>query len=115
MISLRLPWPPSNNRYWRHVGSKVLISEQGRHYRDLVWWAVRKGRPAKAVGRLAVSILAHVPDKRTRDLDNLPKAILDALTTAGVWADDSQIDDLHVRRGTLVKGGAIEIEVREIA
>jgi len=30
---LVLPWPPSANRYWRHVGPRVLISREGRIYR----------------------------------------------------------------------------------
>jgi len=25
-VSLILPWPPSTNRYWRHVGNRTLIS-----------------------------------------------------------------------------------------
>ncbi len=28
---------------------------------------------------------------RKRDLDNLPKAVFDALTSAGFWLDDGQI------------------------
>ena len=38
-------------------------------------------------------IEAWMPDKRVRDLDNLLKAPLDALTRAGFWVDDSQIAD----------------------
>ncbi|WP_317472009.1 RusA family crossover junction endodeoxyribonuclease, partial [Cronobacter sakazakii] len=30
---------------------------------------------------------------RKRDLDNLPKAVFDALTSAGFWLDDGQVDD----------------------
>ena len=31
-----LPWPPSVNHYYRHVGHRVLISRDGRHYRENV-------------------------------------------------------------------------------
>jgi Holliday junction resolvase RusA-like endonuclease len=33
------------------------------------------------------------------DLDNVVKAIMDALTTAGAWKDDSQVADLHASKG----------------
>ena len=36
-------------------------------------------------------------DKRKRDLDNLAKAVMDALNGAA-WLDDSQIVDLHIRK-----------------
>nr|DAH86622.1 MAG TPA: endodeoxyribonuclease RUS [Caudoviricetes sp.] len=31
-----LPWPPSVNHYYRHVGPRVLISRDGRKYREIV-------------------------------------------------------------------------------
>ena len=34
---LSLPWPPSVNVYWRHVGAKVLISAEGRAYAKSVY------------------------------------------------------------------------------
>ena len=35
---------------------------------------------------------------KTPDVDNVAKAIMDALTAAGVWADDSQVAELHVSK-----------------
>jgi crossover junction endodeoxyribonuclease RusA len=43
-------------------------------------------------------IQAWLPDRRRRDLDNLLKAVQDALAHAGVYDDDSQIVDLRIRR-----------------
>lgn len=99
MIELELPWPPSVNHYWRHVRGATLISREGRTYRMLVLAAwLQAGRP-RVDGRLALTILAHAPDRRRRDLDNIAKAPLDALAKAGVYADDSQIDRLVITRG----------------
>lgn len=94
MIELTLPWPPSVNRYWRSVNGRVLIAAAGRRYRTDVELAYRLGQPRGAgVGELPVqvTIAAWVPDLRRRDIDNMLKAPLDALTHAGLWLDDSQI------------------------
>lgn len=119
MISITLPYPPSVNTYWRSVVIKrrvrVLISEDGRAYRRRVAEAVMLARAAgffpraAALCRLAVRIEAQPPDLRTRDLDNLPKAVLDALTEAKAWADDSLIDELTVVRLQPVRGGQIRV------
>lgn len=116
MLNIALPWPPSMNHYWRAVpGRGVLVSAEGRQYRQNVYAEVLIQRAAKKLaGRLAVTIHAYPPDKRRRDLDNMLKATLDALTHAGVWLDDQQIDDLHIVRGA-AGGGSLQVAVQEIA
>lgn len=97
-----LPFPPSMNTYWRNVRGTVKISKEGRQYRLAVSHAIMVERIAKNLsalpqtGPLRVFIQATPPDKRRRDLDNLLKAPLDALTHAGVWGDDSQIESLTI-------------------
>lgn len=115
MIVLTIPYPPSVNHYWRAVpGHGVLISAAGRKYRSEVALTVATsgcGGVLPLLGRLAVDLVVTFPDRRKRDLDNLPKAILDACTHAGLWLDDSQIDDLRVRRIGVGKPGAVEVRV----
>jgi crossover junction endodeoxyribonuclease RusA len=99
-----LPYPPSLNTYWRHpirgkLVGRTLISEKGRDYRRQIKGIVLARRLPRFDGvRLAVTIKASAPDKRLRDLDNIPKALLDALVHAGVLEDDSMIDELHIIR-----------------
>ena len=116
-LRITLPWPPSVNRYWRHVGARVLLSENGRKYRqhvaDLVMVARCSGR-FSADQRLMVDITANPPDRRRRDLDNIPKALLDALEAAGVMPDDEQIDSMTIVRGAVLKGGRTYVWMREI-
>lgn len=50
----------------------------------------------RLVGRVRVVIRVLFPDRRRRDLDNLIKPLLDALTHGGAWEDDSQVKDLHI-------------------
>ena len=112
MIELTLPWPPSTNAYYRNIAGKTLISAKGREYRAAVADQVLIQRGAKRfAGRLSVVIVAHVPDRRRRDLDNMLKGTLDSLTHAGVWLDDSQIDSLTIARGPV--GGLLKVSVWE--
>ncbi len=61
--------------------------------------------------RLAVVYKIYPPDKRQRDLGNLDKLLSDCFTKAGVWADDSLIDDLRFLRNPPVKDGLVVAEI----
>ena len=111
---LTLPYPPSANHYWRHQNGRHHISAEGVAYRKVVWAICRQRRVKTLSGALAVLVYAHPPDKRRRDLDNLFKSLLDALTHAGAWVDDSQIDDLRIVRRNSVKGGEIIVYAEAI-
>lgn len=105
-MTLELPWPPALNRYYRNVKGRTLISRDGRAYRNAVAESVLtthfgRGRSLPTGARVKAEIVAHVPDRRRRDLDGLLKAVLDALTHAGIYEDDSLIDDLRITRGPL--------------
>lgn len=120
MIALTLPWPPSVNRYWRHpsrgpLAGRTLLSEDGRHYRALAKFTLAEQNvPAGFLrGRIAIEITAHPPDRRARDLDNMLKAPLDALTHSGVIRDDADIDDLRITRGDVVPNGRVYIVLRD--
>ncbi len=112
MIHLTLPFPPSVNNYWRRVGKRTLISKRGRIYRQHVVGAVLlAGANCQLKCRLAVLIKAYPPDRKIRDLDNLPKAVLDSLTKASVYEDASPIDDLHIVRMGVCKPGKVEVDI----
>ena len=65
-------------------------------------------------GRLAVHIALFPPDKRKRDVDNVLKSLLDACEHAGCYENDNQIDELHVIRQEIIKGGACTIVILQI-
>ena len=116
MISLALPFPPSLNHYWRATTRGVLISKRGRQYRQAVIGEILTQRPASAplTTRLSVSVELCAPDKRRRDIDNYVKAALDALVHGGVIEDDSQIDQLLIRRGDIKTPGRLYIALEEL-
>lgn len=114
-IVLYLPWPPTINSYYKmtRYGQRYL-DKSVRVFRELVAVAVNEQAPGlKIEEQLFVEVYLYPPDKRKRDLDNYMKGLLDALTEAGFWGDDSQIDQLHIYRGEVVKDGSIRIEVSE--
>lgn len=117
MIALSLPWPPSANTYYRSVMGRVLISKEGRQYRQTVQATALEQRVGGFIAEARVSVRVHAfpPDRRRRDLDNMLKPMLDAMTHAGLWVDDSQIDELSIRRADVQKDGRMFIEVVEIA
>jgi len=118
-LTAELPWPPSVNAYWRHAviygKPRTLLSKAGRQYRKHAGDALAaQGMALRSLtGSVAVHITAYPPDRRKRDLDNLPKGVLDALTTAEVWEDDSQVDDLRITRGDVRKHGALIITITQ--
>ncbi|EDX36885.1 conserved hypothetical protein, partial [Escherichia coli 101-1] len=95
-------YPPTVNTYWRRRGSTYFVSKAGERYRRDVALIVRQQRlKLNLSGRLAIKIIAEPPDKRRRDLDNILKAPLDALTHAGLLIDDEQFDEINIVRGQL--------------
>lgn len=117
-MKLELPWPPTANTYYRRRRGRkgMFISAKGEQFAAAVAKEVsrRRARRKPLAGRLGVRILACPPDARARDIDNLLKPTLDALTKAGVWEDDSQIDDLQIVRGEITRPrGMCVVVVRE--
>ncbi|EFQ0251354.1 RusA family crossover junction endodeoxyribonuclease, partial [Shigella sonnei] len=92
-----------------------FVSKAGERYRRDVALIVRQQRLKLSLsGRLAIKIIAEPPDKRRRDLDNILKAPLDALTHAGLLIDDEQFDEINIVRGQLVPGGRLGVKIYEI-
>lgn len=102
-IRIRLPYPPSVNKYWRRFRGRMVLSKSAQAYRSAVAAAVleqmgyRRAAPIRA--GVSLRLVAHPPDRRRRDLDNLLKAILDAIVKAGIIADDSQVHRLAMEWG----------------
>lgn len=112
-----LPFPPSVNHYWesravnlgRPKGREAMfnkgkerfkidryIGERGRAFRQAVHeYCLVKNIRARFVGPVEAQIDYLPPTKATYDQDNYSKALLDALTHAGIWDDDSQVIRSH--------------------
>jgi len=111
-LNFDLPWPPSLNSYYRHVGPRVLISRAGRRYRMMC--VSRLGGLKKLSGAVSLFLECYPPDRRRRDLDNLLKCLQDSITAAGVLEDDSQIRRLGMEMQEPVEGGLVHVRLETI-
>jgi len=109
-----LPYPPSVNHYWRRVGSRTLISREGRRFRQHVLAILATMHVQPLHGRLAVSVEVHPPDNRRRDIDNVFKALLDAMQHGGAYVDDSQIVKLSIEKRKPIVGGKTVVQIEKL-
>jgi crossover junction endodeoxyribonuclease RusA len=115
-VLLELAFPPSANHYWRYVNSQVLKSKDARSYIKAVGqiWMVSRQKAFPKDERLKLEVLAMPKDKRKRDLDNLLKVLCDALESAGVFKNDSQIDEIVIKRGEVHPEGKLLLTLTPI-
>jgi crossover junction endodeoxyribonuclease RusA len=92
------------------------MSKAGREYKQAVAEYIASGDfPKMGDKRLSVSMVVWPRDRRVFDIDNRIKSVLDSLQDAGLFDDDSQIDELSIYRGSqIVPGGSIKVMIEEI-
>lgn len=112
MILLNLPYAPSVNTYWRRGRFSTYLSPAGREYKKAVAeLVIETNTPKLGDARLKMTLIIRPRSKRIFDIDNLAKSVLDSLCEAGVYDDDSQVDELHIIRGEPIKGGKIVVTI----
>jgi len=107
VLEIEVPYPPSINHYYRRVGPKTLISRKGRKYRETLAHLLSATGVEQVEGRIFLEIEMYPPDRRRRDVDNVLKALLDAMQHGGAYEDDSQVDSLWIIRRQPVEGGRL--------
>ena len=113
---MSLPFPPSVNTYYRRGKHATYLSEKGRRYKAEVADLVCEYHPTNKIrmtGRLSVFLGISAPTKRSYDIDNRIKAVLDALQDAGVFDDDEQVDQITLVRIPPSKGGYCSVVIVE--
>lgn len=116
-IQLKLPWPVSTNGYYGHIrGGRKYVTHKGKAFAKAVHEAVlaQLGVHQPLKGRLSMEVQLYPPDRRKRDIDNhAGKSLLDSLTAARVWDDDSQVDRMVIERKEVVSGGFALVRIFE--
>lgn len=105
-----LPMPPTLNQYYR--------ARNGKNGKPSIYKSVDYKKQVfvpKLLSdkRLKVAVTVNFADNRKQDLDNRIKALLDALNYR-LWFDDSQIDEILIKRGEIIKGGQVHLQVWEM-
>lgn len=134
-----LPIPPSANRYWKilmlptkgldwpilvasvrdiwkYFRSMQKLSDEAEYYKNHIGelFLQMENRPRMSVSPLCIEIVVCFATKAKQDIDNRVKPLLDALQAARVMEDDSQIVELRVRRGPVIKDGRVVIRIWEV-
>ena len=95
--SLALEECPSANRYYRTMQGRVVLSSDGRTYKQLVAWVGAKARVEVIEGGDVALWVVWARRAKRGDLDNRIKPLLDALQGV-VYRDDAQVARLVVVR-----------------
>ena len=115
-LSFELPFPPSVNTYYRSSfrSRSVYLSKKGREFHQLALVGLMELSdagtsdtllPSFPTERLRILVELIPGDRRSFDIDNRVKAILDVLE-GHLFVNDSQIDELEVIRKPMDKGKA---------
>ncbi len=107
-ITVRLPVPPSANRYWRHGNNRTYRSSEAVDYIELLQWQAKEWGIEPLVGRLKFEAVYSI--RASRDLGNNGKVLQDALQSV-CYAKDGQIDEIHELRKPFTNGGSAFVTV----
>lgn len=112
-MTIKLQFPPSVNRLWKVAKGKVYRSADYEAWRAPAAWEARvQAGPKKITGQFKLTAHFVRPDNRHRDLDNLLKALLDALQHGGVIANDKNCIEISAK--WVEEGPPCEVMLEEV-
>lgn len=112
-VALVLPYPPALNHLYRAFDGKVLLSREGRAYKEQVGWLALAAQQAPPLrGPVVVELVLYRP-RKAGDIDGPLKVLLDALE-GHLWANDRQIVEMHVYRKDDKHNPRVEVRAWEV-
>lgn len=97
-------------RFGRPAG---YMSANGKNLKiDYQWQIKNQWKKKPLMGPITARFTLYFSRKGKHDIDNFSKLLLDALTGV-VWEDDSQIEELHIKKDFDRSNPRIEIEINE--
>lgn len=121
MVVLSLPYPISNNRYWRTFRNRQIVSKEAVAYKARVA-AIAAENGIKQTAKMVSLTVQLIPkankdgsaSKVCLDLDNCLKVCLDALQGVA-YENDNQVEEIHAKRlKTPIAGGGLVVKVEEL-
>lgn len=108
-MKLTIPYPPSTNRLYRNVKGIMVKSAEARNYAFSVALLARTHHLKPFEGEVAVTMDFYRP-RKSGDLDNRLKAVLDALQGTG-FVNDSQVVEIIARRFDDARRPRVEVVI----
>lgn len=108
--------PQSTNNIYqstcRGKFASVYMTPKGKSLKEDYQWQIKTQYkiPKLLTGDIDLRVELFFGDKRTRDIDNYNKLLLDAFTGL-IWEDDSQIQSLLIIKNYDKKTPRIEVEI----
>jgi len=96
VIVLSLPYPPTSNHNTMVANGRRISSPKYRAWRTLAELEARAARQLSVAGPYHIQYRVDRPDRRRRDIENLPKSLSDALQAAGIIEDDAHCETSFV-------------------
>ena len=109
MTSLVLPYPPTVNHIYRRARGHLSLTPEALAFRHAVRLIAQVQRVQPMSGPVAVFLDVYRPRKRG-DLDNLLKAVLDALNGVA-YGDDEQVVRIEANRYDDKRAPRVEVHV----
>lgn len=113
-VSLTLPWPPSVNHVWRHVGKRVYKSKRYQAWTEEAGKELNVQKPGSVRGHYQAHFHLVPPDARRRDQDNFLKAVNDLLAKHGVIEDDHLARVTTISWGEPRKPGTVAVKLESV-
>lgn len=112
---VRLDFPPSTNTYYRRAGHVMHISAAGKRFKQAAHQDIieQLGQWEVLTCRVGIQIELSRGDKRSYDIDNYIKPVLDVLKLA-VIEDDKQVDFIIVKRRPPEAPGCCDVIISEL-
>lgn len=109
-IRIILPYPPSVNALYATYKGRRILSKEGRRFKKDVGLIV--GDTTPTANDVVLTVEIYRP-RRTSDLDNRLKGLIDSLTGL-FYIDDKQIVEIHAYRFEDKDNPRAEVEIQEL-
>ena len=109
VTTLILPYPPTVNHIYRRARGHLSLTPEALAFRHAVRMIAQVQGVEPMSGPVAVFLDVYRP-RRRGDLDNLLKAVLDALQGAA-YHDDQQVTEIHANRYDDKRSPRVEVHV----
>lgn len=88
----------SANHIWKHAGRVHCRTQKYNAWEREVHTHIPNEVRRKLTSDIELTVEYYLKGKRSLDVDNLLKGLLDSITHAGVWEDDKQVVSLHAHK-----------------